>query len=177
MSSSPDGCHMFHPSIAGEILGLLPLAGAVEPQAAASISQTQHKPCGAFRAGREVCAVVQRIFLRKSGGDHWGNPPTTWKKPHQKSNVVKLNSPPDISKNSTTPTKTAERVSVSFQECFRSVSHQESSFTQQRVTGIRDSYQPQHTFVSRTFESDILFLYRSIITQLQKSMCDQQIGS
>jgi hypothetical protein len=89
---------MFHPSIAGEILGLLPLAGAVEPQAAASISQTQHKPCGAFRAGREVRAVVQRIFLRESGGDHWGNPLPTWKKPHQKGNVVKLNSPPDISK-------------------------------------------------------------------------------
>jgi len=59
---------MFHPSIAGEISGLLPLAGAVEPQAAAGISQTQHKPCGAFRAGREVRAIVQRIFLRESRG-------------------------------------------------------------------------------------------------------------
>ena len=57
---------MVHPSIAGEILGLLPLAGAVQPQTAARIAQTQYQPCGAFRAGREVRAAVQRIFLRKA---------------------------------------------------------------------------------------------------------------
>lgn len=140
---------MFHPSIAGEILGLLPLAGAVEPQAAASISQTQHKPCGAFRAGREVRAVVQRIFLRESGGDHWGNPLPTWKKPHQKGNVVKLNSPPDISKKKQLQQKQLSEFGFEARALSsRSVSHQESSFTQQTVTGIRDFYQPQHTFVA-----------------------------
>ena len=91
----------------------------------------------------------KNIPERIKGGDHWGNPLPTWKKPHQKGNVVELSSPPGISKKKQLQQKQLSEFGFEARALSsRSVSHQESGFTQQTLTGIRDSYQPQHTFVA-----------------------------
>ena len=100
----------------------------------------------------------KNIPERIKGGDHWGNPLPTWKKPHQKGNVVELSSPPGISKKNNSNKNSWASLGLRLELWVPGVFHTKSRASHNKhLLGFGIPIN-RNIPLLRTFESDILFL-------------------